>query len=64
MKYVFAVVEVAILAVLVFALASWAAGMINEPNDFANVIGFVGGLGGAAALAYVFVKRAEFYVNG
>ena len=64
MKYVFATIELAVLVVVGLALGGWAAGMVNQPNDAANAIGFVGGLGGAAALVYVFVKRAEFYING
>ncbi len=64
MKYVFATFELAVLIVLAISLGGWAAGMINQSNDYANAIGFVGGLGGAAALVYVFVKRAEFYTNG
>ena len=64
MKYVFATIEFAIFMLVALFLGDWATSMVSEADDVANVIGVVGGLGGAALLVYALVHRVRFYTNG
>lgn len=63
MKYVFGVVELAVLILLAIFLFNWSVDQLRLADDVSNGFGFVGGLGGFAFLVYVAVKRSEFYTR-